>query len=96
MLNAIEQDPELRDSTAVLVMPEFGRDKNLNERNGLDHGDNSEELLKISMVATGPDFKRGKKVDQEIDWIDLTPTICHMFGAKAEGAEGRVAKELFA
>jgi hypothetical protein len=96
LLAAIDRDEQLRDSTAVIVCPEFGRDKDLNQRNGLDHGDNSDELLKISMVAYGPDFKKGKKVDNEIDWIDICPTICHMFGAKAEQAEGKVAKELFA
>jgi membrane-anchored protein YejM (alkaline phosphatase superfamily) len=96
LLAAIDRDPELRDSTAVIVCPEFGRDRDLNQRNGLDHGDNSDELLKISMVAMGPDFKKGKKLDHEMDWIDIAPTICAMFGAKAEGSEGKVAKELFA
>jgi len=96
LMQAIDRDPELRDSTAVIVCPEFGRDKDLNQRNGLDHGDNSEELLKISMVCYGPDFKKGKTLDQEMDWIDIAPTICHMFGAKAEGVEGKVVKELFA
>jgi membrane-anchored protein YejM (alkaline phosphatase superfamily) len=96
LIAAIDRDPQLRDSTAVIVCPEFGRDKDLNQRNGLDHGDNSDELLKVSAVAYGPDFKKGKKVDAEMDWIDITPTICHMFGAKAEASEGRVAKELFA
>ncbi|HVY61191.1 MAG TPA: twin-arginine translocation signal domain-containing protein [Planctomycetota bacterium] len=96
LMAAIDRDPQLRDSTAVIVCPEFGRDKDLNQRNGLDHGDNSDELLKISAVAYGPDFKKGKKIDTEMDWIDITPTICHMFGAKAEAAEGKVAKELFA
>lgn len=96
LVQAIDRDPELKDSTTVIVCPEFGRDKDLNQRNGLDHGDNSDELLKISMVAYGPDFKRGKTLAGEMDWIDITPTVCAMFGAKAEGAEGKVAKELFA
>ncbi len=96
LMQAIDRDPQLRDTTTVIVCPEFGRDKDLNQRNGLDHGDQSDELLKISMVACGPDFKRGKQLQNEMDWIDLTPTICHMFGAKAEGAEGKVAKEMFA
>jgi hypothetical protein len=96
LLQAIDRDPQLRDSTAVIVCPEFGRDRDLNQRNGLDHGDNSDELLKISMVCCGPDFKRGKKLEQEMDWIDLAPTICAMFGAKAEASEGKVVKELFA
>lgn len=96
LMAAIQRDPQLRDSTTVIVCPEFGRDKDLNQRNGLDHGDNSDELLKIAMVASGPDFKKGKKLEKEVDWIDLCPTICDLFGAKSEGAEGKPIKELFA
>ncbi|MFQ5845516.1 MAG: hypothetical protein ACE5JG_11075, partial [Planctomycetota bacterium] len=40
--DAVQMDPELRDSTTILVLPEFGRDRNLNQRNGLDHGDGSQ------------------------------------------------------
>ncbi|MDH3592400.1 MAG: hypothetical protein OER88_11005, partial [Planctomycetota bacterium] len=39
--DSIQADPQLRDSTTIMVLPEFGRDRNLNQRNGLDHGDNS-------------------------------------------------------
>jgi hypothetical protein len=44
---SVQQDPELKDSTSIFVLPEFGRDRNLNERNGLDHGDGSEDLHKV-------------------------------------------------
>ncbi len=94
LMDGIRGDPDLKDSTTVIVCPEFGRDKDLNQRNGLDHGDNSDELLRVAMVAWGPDFKKARKVDREIDWVDLAPTVCALFGAKAEGAEGKPIKEL--
>ena len=47
----VQQDPVLKDTTTLLVCPEFGRDKDLNERNGLDHGDGSDELTSLSSEA---------------------------------------------
>lgn len=96
MLNAIEQDPELRDSTAILVVPEFGRDRDLNERNGLDHGDGSEELQKVAMFAAGPDFKSGRTVKDSIRTIDLCPTIARLLGVETPYASGKVIRSLLA
>src|SRR5262245_45386670 len=47
----VQKDDELRDTTTVLVLPEFGRDRDLNQRNGLDHGDGSDCLCKVFLVA---------------------------------------------
>lgn len=96
MLDAVERDPELAESTAFLVVPEFGRNRDLNERNGLDHGDGSEDLQKVALFASGPDFRQGKTLKDTIDTVDLCPTICKLFGAKAEYAEGRVIQRLLA
>jgi len=94
--DSIQADPELRDSTTIMVLPEFGRDANLNQRNGLDHGDNSPDLRKVAMFAAGPDFKSGKTITKDFKSIDVTPTACALMGVKSEHAKGRVLKELFA
>jgi len=93
--DSIQADPELRDSTTVMVLPEFGRDRNLNQRNGLDHGDNSPDLLKVGMVAAGPDFKTGKTVTFSLESIDVCPTACELLGVKAEISKGKVMRPLF-
>jgi len=96
LLDSIDQDPELRDSTAVLVVPEFGRNRDLNERNGLDHGDGSEDLGKVALFASGPDFRQGKVLKDNIATVDICPTLCKILGAKAEYASGRVIRKLIA
>jgi hypothetical protein len=96
LMRAIRADRALRDTTTVIVLPEFGRDRALNERNGLDHGDNSDELRRVSMFAWGPDFKKGATVKKTIESIDVCPTICQFFSVKPEHAEAKVARELFA
>jgi hypothetical protein len=93
---SVQQDPELRDSTSIFVLPEFGRDHNLNERNGLDHGDGSEDLHRVFCIAAGPDFKQGKALTGAAESIDVCPTIAQMLGTKAPDARGKPMKQLFA
>jgi hypothetical protein len=89
ILDLVLADKQLADSTTILVLPEFGRDKNLNQRNGLDHGDGSPDLQKVALVAFGPDFKAGKTVDADCNSIDVCPTICKLLGAESPQTRGR-------
>jgi hypothetical protein len=94
--DSIQRDPELKDSTTVMILPEFGRDRNLNQRNGLDHGDSSPELMKVSLVAAGPDFKKGKTVSAGLRSVDVCPTACELLGVQPEFSSGKVMREVFA
>jgi hypothetical protein len=96
LYDAVRADPELADSTAILVLPEFGRDRDFNARRGLDHGDNSDELMKVALVGWGPDFKRGKVDTREIHAIDVAPTIVSMFGGRMGANTGSRIAGLFA
>ncbi|MBI5369451.1 MAG: twin-arginine translocation signal domain-containing protein [Planctomycetes bacterium] len=96
LYDAIQADPDLKDKTAIFVMPEFGRDKDLNQRNGLDHGDSSEDLTKISLIAIGPDFKKGKTIETKYESIDICPTMAHLFGVKPELSRAKVMTDVFA
>ncbi len=92
---AVTSDPELADSTSIFVLPEFGRDSDLNSRRGLDHGDGSDDLRHVSLVAWGPDFARGRKVLEEVRTIDVCPTICGLLDADAASARGKRLPRLF-
>jgi hypothetical protein len=92
---AIRADPELRDSTSILVCPEFGRDRDLNSRRGLDHGDSSEDLSYVSAVCWGPDFGRGRVVEDDVRAIDLCPSVCDLLGATAPHARGKRLPNLY-
>jgi hypothetical protein len=95
--DAIQADPALKDSTAVLVLPEFGRDQDLNQRNGLDHGDNSDCLRKIFLVAAGPDFRKDKVVRAECCSHDVCPTVLSLFTKNpGKHVNGKPIGELFA
>ena len=96
LFDAIGQDRELADSTALFVLPEFGRDRDLNARRGLDHGDDSAELHQVALVAWGPDFRRGKVVNADVRSIDVCPTVASLFGTQAVAARGSLLPGLMA
>jgi hypothetical protein len=87
--DAVQQDPALKDDTTLFVLPEFGRDANLNQRNGLDHGDGSEDLGKVACFAAGPRLAKGRVVERGVDSIDIAPTLGVLMGMKTEVAKGR-------
>jgi hypothetical protein len=87
--DAVKRDPDLADSTAFFVLPEFGRDKDLNARQGLDHGDGSDDLQSVLLACWGPDFRRGQVVQEEVRTIDVCPTVCALLGADARYARGQ-------
>lgn len=96
MWQAVQADPELADSTAFIVLPEFGRDADLNARRGLDHGDGSEDLRYVNITCWGPDFKSGKVIKDDVRTIDATATACELFGATAKYSRGTKLPGLFA
>ncbi|MBI3272888.1 MAG: hypothetical protein HYZ53_28125 [Planctomycetes bacterium] len=95
--DAVQNDPDLKDKTAIFIIPEFGRDKDLNQRNGLDHGDGSDDLRKVALVAAAPEFKKNAVMKQDFQTIDVCPTMCQLLGVKPETApKSKVMKELWA
>ncbi len=90
---AIQADPELAATTALVVVPEFGRDRDLNSRRGLDHGDGSDELNYVTCLCAGPDMQRGLIVKDEVSVVDVAPTVCDLLGAKGRG--GRKLPQLY-
>lgn len=96
ILDIVAADPQLKETTSIFVLPEFGRDRNLNQRNGLDHGDGSPELQKIACIAAGPDMKAaGKVIDAECQSIDVCPTVCRLLGVEASLTRGKPLPRLF-
>lgn len=85
----VQDDPELASTTAMFVLPEFGRDADLNSRRGLDHGDGSEDLNYVTLLCLGPDFRRGEVVREEVNTIDVCATVCTLAGADARYSRGK-------
>ena len=93
---SVKEDPELAESTAIFVLPEFGRNKNLNSRRGLDHGDGSDDLRYVSGVVWGPGFAKGRVVKDDVRTIDAMYSACDALGAAPALAKGQKLKRLLA
>lgn len=96
LMTAIREDQELAETTTVLVVPEFGRDRDLNSRRGLDHGDGSEDLRRVTCLGWGPDFKQGLELSRPQRTIDVMGTVCELFGVEAPMAKGDRLRGLYA
>lgn len=96
LLDAVRNNPLLNGKTSFLIVPEFGRDRDLNSRRGLDHGDGSEDLSHVTCLGWGPDFRKRAVIQEEVGVVDVAPTVCELFGAKARFARGKRLPGLFA
>ena len=92
----VQEDPELKGKTTFVMVPEFGRDTDLNKQGGLDHGDGSEDLRNVALIMAGAGVKHGKALTGDIEVADIVPTICHMYGIEAPYSTGRVLYEALA
>ncbi len=93
---AVQADPELKGTTSLFVLPEFGRDKDLNQRQGLDHGDTSKDLNEIACICAGPDFKQNQVLTDEVKWTQVCPTVCELLGAASDKTKEKKLDAIFA
>ncbi len=92
----IQSDPEYKDRTNLLILPDFGRDSDADASgNGFQHHRTGDALSRTTwMLALGPNVKQNAVVDRAIESIDLTPTVASLLGCDAPRAHGRVITEL--
>ena len=87
--DAVQEDENLRETTSFFILPEFGRDADLNSRRGLDHGDGSDDLRYVSIVCQGASIRSADIVRQEVSTIDVCSTVCDLMGCDARYSRGQ-------
>lgn len=90
--DAIQKDATLKGSTNFIVVSDHGRNRKVDAGGGLGYDDGSHDATRVALLCAGPAFKRKEKLRVAVNTIDVVPTICHLFGFKAETATGRVAR----
>lgn len=90
--DAVQADGELRKTTSIIVVPDLGRDKRRNARGGLGQDPKSRTVSSVFLVAAGNGFREKTKPRPAAQAVDVTPTVCHLLGAKASHAKGRLLK----
>ncbi len=96
LVKVIDGDAQFKDSTAIFICPDFGRESSPSATGGKDHAANDPNVAASWLVARGAAIAKGAQPAQAMRTIDVCPTICALLGARAEHAEGRVVTELVA
>ncbi|TNE55259.1 MAG: sulfatase [Bacteroidetes bacterium] len=90
----IQQDPEMKNQTALYITNDHGRHLDGHKDGFKSHGDGCEGCRHISLLALGPDIAKNKEVDRKYDQVDLTATIACMLGVEMSTGKGKAIPEL--
>lgn len=93
LVAAVVADPEYRDNTLFVIVPDCGRDDNRLLRVPFQHHFNSRSSHEVFAVLLGPGIAPGRVVDHRVDQTSIATTVGHCMGFEAELAEGPVLEE---
>lgn len=91
----IQQNPEMRDRTTILITNDHGRHPDGHKDGFVSHGDNCDGCRHISLLGIGPDFRKDVVVSEASETRDLSATIAHLLGFEMPTSKGRVLTEMF-
>lgn len=92
----IQQNPEYKDKTTLLILPDFGRDGDDDSGgNGFQHHRTGSASARTTwMMALGPEARQKAIVHRPIESVDVTPTVARLFGLDTRQAQGKPIPEL--
>jgi hypothetical protein len=93
---AIQQSPEYANRTTMFIMPDFGRDSDIESGgNGFQHHRTGDVISRTTwLVALGPDVKQNVVVDRPVESTDLVPTLGAYFGFDPRFSTGKAIPEV--
>jgi hypothetical protein len=91
----LQKDKFYRKTTALFITTDHGRHLDNVDGGFVDHGDNCEGCQHISLLALGPDFKKGQIVAERHTLLDISTTVARLMGFEFSQSRGKVLKELF-
>jgi hypothetical protein len=93
---AIEANPEYKGRTTMFILPDFGRDSDLDPSgNGFQHHRTGDALSRTTWVMVlGPGVRQNTVVSRPVDSLDLVPTLGALMGFSPSLAKGRPLHEV--
>ena len=91
----LQKDKNYKKSTTLLVTTDHGRHLDTVDGGWLDHGDDCEGCRHISLLAIGPDFKKGRTMKTPYTLVDISATVAPLLGFNFEQSQGKLMTELF-
>jgi hypothetical protein len=93
---AIQTDPEYANKTTLFILPDFGRDSDIDSGgNGFQHHRTGDAASRTTWMAVlGPDVKHNVVIDRRVESTDLIPTLGAYFGFDARFSTGKPIPEV--
>jgi hypothetical protein len=90
----VQSNPKFKDNTTLLVLPELGRDGDMNAANGfLNHRSGDASCRNIWMLAMGAGVTVGE-TERPIHHVDVAATAAEVLGVKTGELAGNALKEI--
>jgi hypothetical protein len=90
----IQSNPNYKDKTTLLILPELGRDGDINTANGfLNHRSGDPSCRNMWLLAMGAGVSRAE-VERPVFHIDVTATAAELLGIKTGDIGGRPIREI--
>jgi hypothetical protein len=87
----LQSDPELKASTTLVIMNEFGRDPDGSGTNGFfNHRTDTESCRMAWSMVLGPAVEKPQVVEKVIRQVDMAPSMASWMGFECEKAAGSV------
>lgn len=96
LVTAVEADPEYRDNTIFLIVPDCGRDSNPYMAVPCQHHFNTKSSRQVFALLFGPGIRRNVVVDKPSEQIQVAATVGHLMGFPTPFAEGPLLEEALA
>jgi hypothetical protein len=93
---AIQKDPEYANRTTMFILPDFGRDSDIDSGgNGFQHHRTGDPMSRTTwMMVLGPGVRQNVVVDRPVESIDLIPTLGSLLGFDAKLSRGKPIAEV--
>jgi len=93
---AIQKDPEYANKTTMFILPDFGRDSDIESGgNGFQHHRTGDQMSRTTwMMVLGPGIRQNVVVDRPIESTDLVPTLGSLLGFDARYSQGKPVAEV--
>jgi hypothetical protein len=93
--NFIEKDRYYKGETAMFITNDHGRHLDNVNDGYISHGDTCYGCRHISLLAFGPDFKKGEVIKINRELIDIPATIAEILRFPMPTGQGSIMSELF-
>lgn len=90
----VQSNPKYRDNTTVLILPELGRDGDMNAANGfLNHRSGDASCRNMWLLAMGGGIRPGE-TERPLQHVDVAATAAELLGIRIGEMAGRPAREI--